>query len=123
MKIGGFAKGGVDELLTTEQLDHKRRHAWLEFKGAMDKAIVAANREVLGKVRLTRESFLRLALTAAELRVAYLNKGLEVGAARQPSAAQLEELAEARHRFEETAQVFEALERVIERGYVEIPTR
>ncbi len=125
MRIAGYSKGPargvVDDLLTSEQLDHRRRHAWLEFKSAMDKAIVAANKEVLGKTVLTRDGFLRLALNAAELRGAYIQKGVEVGGVRHPSPAQLDELAAARHAFEETSAVFEALERVIERGYVNIP--
>lgn len=125
MRFAGYAKGNdrgiVDDLLTSEQLDQRRRHAWLEFKSAMDKAIVAANKEVLGKTVLTRDGFLRLALNAAELRGAYIQKGVEVGSVRHPSDAQLDALAAARRAFEETSTVFDALERVIERGYVDIP--
>ncbi len=125
MRIAGYAKGSargvVDDLLTSEQLDQRRRHAWLEFKAAMDKAIVATNKEVLGKTVLTRDGFLRLALNAAELRGAYIQKGIEVGSARHPTSSQLDALAAARHAFEETSTVFEALERIIERGYVDIP--
>lgn len=122
MRFAGYSKGGnVDNLMTSEQLDQKRRLAWLDFKGAMDKAIVAANKEVLGKVTLTRESFLRLALTTAQLRADYLQKGIEIGATRAPGRDQVAALGEARKAFEETSAVFEALERIIERGYVDIP--
>lgn len=122
MRFAGFAKSNVvDDLMTSEQLDQKRRHAWLEFKGAMDKAVVAANREVLGKLTLTRDGFLRLALNTASLRAAYLQKGVEIGSLKSPTREQLEELALLRHAYEESTQVFEALERIIERGYVDIP--
>lgn len=122
MRFAGFAKGNfVDDLMTSEQLDQKRRHAWLEFKGAMDKAVVAANREVLGKLKLSRDQFLRLALNTASLRAAYLQQGVGIGSLRSPSREQLEELALMRHAYDEARQVFEALERIIERGYVEIP--
>jgi hypothetical protein len=122
MRFAGYSKGGnVDNLMTSEQLDQKRRLAWLDFKGAMDKAIVAANKEVLGKVTLTRESFLRRALTPAQLRADYLQKGIEIGATRAPGRDQVAALGEARKAFEETSAVFEALERIIERGYVDIP--
>lgn len=122
MRFAGYAKSNVvDDLMTSEQLDQKRRHAWLEFKGAMDKAVVAANREVLGKLKLTREQFLRLALNTASLRAAYLQHGVEIGSLRSPTREQLEELALLRHAYDEARQVFEALERIIERGYVEIP--
>jgi hypothetical protein len=122
MRFAGFAKSNfVDDLMTSEQLDQKRRHAWLEFKGAMDKAVVAANREVLGKLKLSRDQFLRLALNTASLRAAYLQQGVEIGSLRSPTREQLEELALMRHAYDEARQVFEALERIIERGYVEIP--
>lgn len=122
MRLAGYARSNVvDDLMTSEQLDQKRRHAWLEFKGAMDKAVVAANREVLGKLTLTREQFLRLALNTASLRAAYLQKGVEIGSLKSPSREQLEQLALMRHAYEESSAVFEALERIIERGYAEIP--
>ena len=90
MRFAGYTKGGsVDNLMTSEQLDQKRRLAWLDFKGAMDKAIVAANKEVLGKVALSRESFLRLALATAQLRADYLQKGIDIGAAEEPVAEDL----------------------------------
>jgi len=122
MRFAGYAKGNVvDDLMTSEQLDQRRRHAWLEFKGAMDKAVVAANKEVLGKITLSRDAFLRLALNTASLRATYLQKGIEVGSTKVPTAEQLAALAHLRHAYEETTAVFEALERIIERGYVEIP--
>jgi len=123
MKFAGYAKSSkpVDELMTDEQLDHRRRHAWREFKSTMDTAIVAANKEVLGKIPLTRESFLRLALTVAELRAAYMQCGLEAAKHRRPTPDQLECLVATRSAYEEASAVFEALERVIERGYVDIP--
>jgi hypothetical protein len=122
MRFAGFSKTGlVDQLLTSEQIDQKRRHSWLEFKEAMDRAIVEANRESLRRVKLSRESFLRLALCTAEARAQYVEKGIELGAAKSPTREQVVALAHAREAFEEACAAFEALERVIERGYLDIP--
>ena len=80
------------------------------------------DREALAGLTLTRETMLRLAVTVAELRAAYLRKGIEIGTARHPTPAQVEEVAAARRAFEEASATCEAVERVIERGYVNLPT-
>jgi hypothetical protein len=121
MRFAGFTKGPVDELLTSEQLDQRRRHDWLRLKEEFDRAVLHANREALAKLTLTRETLLRLAVTAAELRAAYLRKGIEVGTARHPTPAQVEDVAAARRAYEEASATCEAVERVIERGYVALP--
>lgn len=122
MRFAGFAKSGVaDQLLTNEQIDQRRRHAWLAFKEAMDRMIVEANRDSLRQVKVTREDFVGLAQCASEARTAYLQKGVELGAAKSHSRAQIVSLRESREAFEEICSVFEALERVIERGYLDIP--
>lgn len=122
MKFAGFSKsGGVDQLLTSEQIDQRRRHSWLEFKDAMDRVIVEANRDALHPIKLSRDSFVRLAQRTAQARADYVQKGLDIGASKSPSRAQVVALTEAREAFEETCAVFEALERIIERGYMDIP--
>jgi hypothetical protein len=122
MRFAGFSKTGiVDQLLTSEQIDQRRRHTWLEFKEAMDRVIVDANRDSLRNLRLSRDSFVRLAQVTAEARAAYVQKGIDIGSAKPPSREQIVALAEAREAFEEACAVFEALERIIERGYLEVP--
>ena len=122
MRFAGFAKSGVaDQLLTNEEIDQRRRHTWLAFKEAMDRMIVEANRESLRKVKVTREDFVGLAHCAAEARTAYLQKGVELGTAKTHSRAQVVALRESREAFDEIRAVFDALERVIERGYLDIP--
>jgi hypothetical protein len=122
MKFAGYAKNNlVDELMTSEQLDQKRRHAVLEFKERMNKAIVQANMEILGKVSLNCDTFLKLARTASEMRAAYIKKGISLAGQSNPTREQIEELARMRAAFEETRDAFDALERLIERGYVNVP--
>jgi uncharacterized protein (DUF1684 family) len=122
MRFAGYSKGPVDELLTDAQLDQRRRHEWMRLKEEFDRAVAHANREALSKLMLTRETLLRLAVTTAELRAAYLKKGIEVGTSRHPPPALVEEVAVARRAFEEASATFEAVERALERGYVNLPT-
>jgi hypothetical protein len=123
MRFAGFTKGPVDEILTAEQLDQKRRHEWLRLKEELELAVVHANREALARLAIGRDTLLRVAVTAAELRAEHLCKAVALGSVRHPSPAQVEEVGAARRAFEEVSEAFEALERVIERGYVPLPKR
>ena len=123
MRFAGFSKGPVDEILTAEQLDQRRRHDWLRLKEELELAVVHANREALAKLAISRETLLRVAVTAAELRAEHLRRTIALGAVRQPTPAQVDELEASRRAFEEVSTGFEALERVIERGYVALPKR
>ncbi len=59
-------------------------------------------------------------MRVAGLRADYIRLGIAVAAQRHPSAEAVAELAEARAAYEELAVVFDAAERVIERGYVDL---
>jgi hypothetical protein len=113
----------VDRLLSSEELDREKRHALLKFKEGLDAVIMSANQEVLRNrlPELTRDSFTRLAVRVAELRGAYLAQALRLAdATGTPDAAAIADLRHAREAFDEMREAFEALERVIERGYIRI---
>lgn len=96
------------------------------FLDGLERAIAEANREIIGTTLATAgaaldaDTFLRLAVRVAELRARYVAEGLAV-AAGHPDAAAIERLAACRRAFEEMRLVFEATERLVERGYVELP--
>ena len=92
------------------------------FVDGLERAIAEVNREIIGRAvdTLDREAFLRLALRVAELRASYIEHGLTV-AKGHPDRAAIELLAERRLAYEEMRHVFEATQRVVERGYVELP--
>lgn len=92
------------------------------FVDGLERAIAEANREIIGRAfdTLDREAFLRLALRVAELRASYIEHGLRV-AQGHPDRLAIELLAERRLAYEEMRQVFEATQRVVERGYVDLP--
>ena len=97
------------------------------FLDGLERAIAEANREIIGATlgatrgtSLDAETFLRLAVRVAELRARYVAEGLAV-AIGHPDPAAIERLAEHRRAFEEMRLVFEATERIVERGYVDLP--
>jgi hypothetical protein len=113
----------VDRLLSSEELDRDKRHAMLKFKEGLDAVIMSANQEVLrNKIpNLNRDLFTRLAVRVAELRGGYLAKALKVAdAPGVPDVTAIDELRLARFAFDEMREAFEALERVIERGYAKL---
>lgn len=120
--IGEYAKGKIDKLLTPEAAESNSRHRIMHFLENMEAAILEANCEVIGREipHLNQESFLRMAVRVAELRADYLRAGLRVAEARHPDSAAIDELARVRRAYEEVLAVFEAAERVIERGYVKL---
>ncbi|MEQ8745331.1 hypothetical protein [Pyruvatibacter sp.] len=110
----------IDRLLTGAELDREKRRALQEFAERMDRTILEANYEVLhAKLPdVTLKTMTRLAVRIAELRAAYLAKALAVAdQPGVPTASALDDLQRHRVAFEELREAFEALERVIERGY------
>jgi membrane protease subunit (stomatin/prohibitin family) len=100
--------------------DPEQLRTYTRFIEEIKMALRAANREIIGKQipELNKESFFRLAVSAAKLRADYLkavlgmdweDAGLDITAVRDKRAV-----------YEEASKAFEALERTIERGYVDI---
>ncbi|MGF1625705.1 MAG: hypothetical protein ACFCVH_12545 [Alphaproteobacteria bacterium] len=113
----------VDRLLTSDELDREKRHALMQFKQELDAVIMSANQQVL-KSRvpsLSRETITRMAVRVAELRGAYLAKALRIAEAQgTPDFPAIDELRLARFAFEEMCEAFEAMERVLDRGYTKL---
>lgn len=100
-----------------------RRHR--QFVLELEREIGPINRRLVHEdmPRLTREHCLKLATVVARSRATYLNLALELGqngAERLPDDDRIEQLREARRRFEELRDAFAAMERAIECGYVDI---
>jgi hypothetical protein len=87
-------------------------------------AVREANRAVLHDAipELNEAAFMRLAVACARLRAAWLAEGVKLGrdSHGQPTAAEVARLADARRAYEEAAAAYDALERAISRGYVDI---
>jgi hypothetical protein len=61
-----------------------------------------------------------MAFRVAELRADYIRAGIKAAEARRPETTAVAELARLRAAYEEMQSVYEAAERVIERGYVKL---
>ena len=120
--VGEYTKGKVDKLLTPEIADKATQHRVMHFLENLEGAILEANCQVMGQSipNLNQEAFLKVAVRVAELRADYIKCGLEAAGHRHPTPETIEKLAQIRRAYEEMVHVFEAAERVIERGYVKL---
>lgn len=89
----------------------------------LEVAVREANRAVLRErvPELNEAALMRLAVAVARLRGAYLAEALQLGhRGGEASPAEIEKLEHARRAFDAGVAAFEALERAISRGYIDI---
>lgn len=90
----------------------------------VEQGVREANRAVIGQrlPEITRDGFLRLATVVARLRAEYLACALALGRDQRGDVTgeEITRLARLRHAYDEARLAFEALERCVQRGYVEI---
>jgi hypothetical protein len=94
------------------------------FIDEIERSIRAANREILHQriPQLDQQSFVKMAHHVARLRASYLEAAL--ASESDPSTASwVTLLREQREAYEEAREAFDALQRAIERGYVDIGLR
>ena len=87
----------------------------------IDYSAFVANREVIGQMlpKLDGPMFQRLAVLTATARAKWVSEGLRQSESGSPSTAdQIARLTAARTAYEELAEVYEGLRRMVERGYV-----
>jgi len=97
---------------------HRQLRGHLE---QIDYTAYVANKEVLSAAlgRADATQFQRLGLSAAQARARWAAAALAVTeAGRAPSREQVEELAHLRMAYEELTVVYDALRRMVERGYL-----
>lgn len=87
----------------------------------IDYAAFVANREVLGQMAsgLDASTFQRLAVLTATARGKWVSEGLRQSESGAPfTVDQIARLTAARAAYEELAEVYEGLRRMVERGYI-----
>jgi hypothetical protein len=96
---------------------HRRIRGQLE---QIDYMAFACNREILAQTLkgATAEGFQRLAIATATARARWTAKALEITASGNPTPAQAVDLGTLRTAYEELAEVYEAMRRMVERGYL-----
>ena len=101
-------------------------HAQRKLRGLLEKidfTAFAANRETLGAIvgSMDMGRFQRLALAAANARARWVAEALAISAEdRSPSPDQIARLTQCRVAFEELSEAYEALRRMIDRGYLPV---
>lgn len=116
-----FGMSGVLE--SAELLDPKVRRTLKAALGQMDLAVYAANQEIIGRVLpdLDQQDVVRFAVVVAEQRAHYVKEALRLTQTkREPTPAEIASLAALRTAYDELSAAFEALRRLIERGYSRI---
>lgn len=118
--IGAYNEERVDHLIGQDLLDKAARRKLTSFLEQIEVAIFTANREVIHNAipELDRDNFVRFAVVVAEARASYVKLALEVGKrGHLPAAEELQHLRAARETYDELTHAFEAMHRVIKRGY------
>jgi hypothetical protein len=89
----------------------------------VDYTAFAANREAIGNQVgvLDTPRVQRMAVACANARAHWVKTALRLSESARPTDDQIEELARARHAFEELIAAYEGVRRLIERGYVNLP--
>ena len=120
VKTNTAYRGALDhfEPETSDPMEQRRLRAHLE---QIDFTAFAANQAVLGQTpgSLDLDAFKRLAIAAAQARALWVTSALELAdAGGAASRQQIEALADRRAAFEEMREAYEALRRMVERGYL-----
>lgn len=110
-----------------EPEDDSDPHAQRRMRGMLeqiDYAAFAANKEIIGQALGQGDirKFQRLAVAAAQARAVWVSQALAASAAGgKLSSADLSQLAHLRETFEELTEAYEAMRRMVERGYLLMP--
>ena len=120
--VGQLQARGKDAMLTPDMVDDATRRRIMQFLQTMEAAVLEANVEVIGKqlAHLDEKAFLKMAVRVAELRADYVAIGLQVAEHRRPDPSAIKILTQARQSYEEMSAVFDAAERLVQRGYVKL---
>lgn len=93
-----------------------------QFIDQLDHTIHATNREVIHAVlpRLDKATFAKMARTVANLRIKYVAAAVQLAGQEPFSPQQVAQLKQLREQFDEAKSAFDAVKRVIIRGYVDL---
>ncbi len=111
-----------DHFEPDDAMDPKAQRALRGQLEQIDYAAYAANRTVMGAAlaALDAKKFERLALATAQARARWVATGIVSGDPSRPATPeQIADLARLRTAYEELAEVYEAMRRMVERGYLE----
>lgn len=111
-----------DHFEPDEDVDPKVQRQLRGYLEQIDYAAYAANRKVISAalVGVDAKKFERVALATAQARARWVATGIAASDPSRPvTPEQTEELVRLRSAYEELAEVYEAMRRLVERGYLE----
>ena len=111
-----------DHFEPDEDVDPKVQRQLRGYLEQIDYAAYAANRKVMSAalVGIDAKKFERVALATAQARARWVATGIAVSdPSKTVTTEQTEELVRLRSAYEELAEVYEAMRRLVERGYLE----
>lgn len=120
-RVRGSRRIVVDHFEPDEADDPKAQRQLRGHLEQIDYTAYAANRKVLAAAvgRTDAQRFERLGLAAAEARARWIATALAATAHGQtPPPEQIEKLRQLRTTFEELTEVYDAMRRMVERGYL-----
>jgi hypothetical protein len=119
-KLSGFWRSSGDHFEPNEDVDPQAQRHLRSHLEQIDYTAYAANRKVVGALgRADSEKFECLARTAALARTRWMAAALAAcDGDHPPSPEQIDEIARHRRAFEELTEVYGALRRLVERGYL-----
>lgn len=123
-RLSGFRRPVVDHFEPDSGDDP---HAQRRLRGHLelvDYTAYAANREIIGPIigPVDSRRFQKLAVACAQARGRWVAEALAMAEATQPvTPDRIEQLAQLRQAFEELAEAYEALRRMVERSYLPGP--
>ena len=106
-------------------LDPQEQRALRGHLEQIDYAAFAANKEVLAKTlgHADLARFQRLALAAANARACWVAAAITLSQKPQPSPQEVAQLAVLRTTYEELTEAYDALRRMVERGYLPVKSK
>ena len=122
--MSSFRRSSTDHFEPDETLDP---HAQRQLRGKLEQIDYTAylsNREVIAQVlgAADTEKFQRLGVASAQARTRWVAAALAATeSGHPPSAQQIAALAQLRDAYEELTAVYDALRRMVERGYLTFP--
>ena len=111
-----------DHFEPDDDVDPKAQRQLRGYLEQIDYAAYAANRKVMGAALagVDAKKFERVALATAQARARWVATGIAASDPSRPvTPEQTDDLVRLRSAYEELAEVYEAMRRLVERGYIE----
>ena len=123
-RTSNFRRSGSEHFEPEDNMDPQAQRQLRGKLEQIDYTAYVSNREVIGQILGPADAakFQRLGVAAAQARARWVSAALAATETLQPpSAEQIDRLARLRMAYEELTEVYDAMRRMVERGYLSYP--